>query len=148
MADEPHVQNPLDLKDLYAAFGAADSIVLKKYIAKLSDAPCIKLSDELKSIEVGSNVSLYQVAKIIYDKNENTQDKLTTVYSTIFSLQNYGLAMLLKGSKDHVDLYLGVITRNMVVRQTPLDSEIADNDEAQKEECETKTILQVIEKTC
>ena len=108
MSDAPHVQNPLDLKDLYAAFGAADSIVLKKYISKLSAAPCIELSDELKSIAIGENISLYQVSKIIYDKNENTQDKLTTVYSTIFSLQNYGLAMLLNGNKDHVDLYLGV----------------------------------------
>lgn len=146
MAEEPHVQNPLDLKDLYAAFGAADSIVLKKYIAKLSDAPCIQLSDELKSIKVGANVSLYQVAKIIYDKNENTQDKLTTVYSTIFSLRNYGLAMLLNGHKEHVDLYLGVITRNMVVNQDPVDSENADNDGIQKKDCMTKTILQVIEK--
>ena len=146
MPDESHVQNPLDLKDLYAAFGAADSIVLKKYIAKLSDAPCIELSDELKSIAVGDNVSLYQVSKIIYDKNENTQDKLTTVYSSIFSLQNYGLAMLLNGSKDHVDLYLGVITRNMVMLQTPLESDMADNNEVQKEDGNTKTILSVIEK--
>lgn len=117
MSDAPHVQNPLDLKDLYAAFGAADSIVLKKYISKLSAAPCIELSDELKSIAIGENISLYQVSKIIYDKNENTQDKLTTVYSTIFSLQNYGLAMLLNGNKDHVDLYLGVVTRNLLMRQ-------------------------------
>lgn len=139
MADEPRVQNPLDLKDLYAAFGAADSIVLKKYIAKLSDAPCIELSDELKSIAVGDNVSLYQVAKIIYDKNENTQDKLTTVYSTIFSLQNYGLAMLLNGSKNHVDLYVGVITRNLLMNEKPLEAEGLDDDE-------TVATLSVIER--
>ena len=39
MANEPRDKNPLILDDLYAAFEAADSIVLKKYIAKLSDAP-------------------------------------------------------------------------------------------------------------
>ena len=89
---------------------------------------------------------MYHVAKIIYDKNENTQDKLTTVYSTIFSLQNYGLAMLLNGSKDHVDLYLGVITRNMVMRQTPLESDMADNNEVQKEDGKTKTILLLMAK--
>ena len=122
MTSDVHAKNPLILDDLYAAFEAADNIVLKKYIAKLSEAPCIQMSDELKSIEIGENVSLFRVAKIIYDKNENTQDKLTTVYSTIFSLANYGLAMLINGHKDSVDLFLGVISRNMVAH-------LKDNDE-------------------
>lgn len=121
MANDVHAKNPLVLDDLYAAFEAADNIVLKKYIAKLSDAPCIQMSDELKTIEIGENVSLFRVAKIIYDKNENTQDKLTTVYSTIFSLANYGLAMLINGHKDSVDLFLGVVSRNMVAH-------LKDND--------------------
>lgn len=122
MANDVHATNPLILDDLYAAFEAADNIVLKKYIIKLSDAPCIQMSDELKTIEIGENVSLFRVAKIIYDKNENTQDKLTTVYSTIFSLANYGLAMLINGHKDSVDLFLGVVSRNMVAH-------LKDNDE-------------------
>lgn len=122
MERDAHAKNPLILDDLYAAFEAADNIVLKKYIAKLSEAPCIQMSDELKTIEIGENVSLFRVAKIIYDKNENTQDKLTTVYSTIFSLANYGLAMLINGHKDSVDLFLGVISRNMVAH-------LKDNDE-------------------
>lgn len=122
MANDVHAMNPLVLDDLYAAFESTDNIVLKKYIAKLSDAPCIKMSDELKTIEIGENVSLFRVAKIIYDKNENTQDKLTTVYSTIFSLANYGLAMLINGYKDSVDLFLGVVSRNMVAH-------LKDNDE-------------------
>ena len=151
MSDAPHVQNPLDLKDLYAAFGAADSIVLKKYISKLSAAPCIELSDELKSIAIGENISLYQVSKIIYDKNENTQDKLTTVYSTIFSLQNYGLAMLLNGNKDHVDLYLGVVTRNLLMRQKSPE-EVLNEDNMQQDgevpsvDNESTIKLSVIEK--
>lgn len=122
MANDIHVQNPLVLDDLYSAFEAADNIVLKKYIAKLSDAPCIQMSDELKSIEIGENVSLFRLTKIVYDKNENIQDKLTTVYSTIFSLANYGLAMLIDGHKDSVDVFLGVISRNMIAH-------LNDNDE-------------------
>lgn len=114
MASDAHAKNPLVLDDLYAAFEAADNIVLKKYISKLSDAPCIELSNDLKKIQIGDNIYLYQVARIVYDRNENTQDKLTTVYSTIFSLTNYGLAMLVNGHKDHVDLFLGATTRNVM----------------------------------
>ena len=114
MENEPHAKNPLVLDDLYAAFESADNIILKKYISKLSEAHCIELAENLKTIQIGDNVSLYKIAKVIFDKNENTQDKLTTVYSTIFSLQNYGLAMLINGHKDSVDLFVGVVTRNML----------------------------------
>lgn len=136
MDNEPRAKNPLILDDLYAAFEAADSIVLKKYITKLSAAPCIELSEDLKTIQIGDNVSLYKIAKVIFDKNENTQDKLTTVYSTVFSLQNYGLAMLINGHKDSVDLYVGVVTRNMLAhlnddgtlnRLSTLDKDLSDS---------------------
>ena len=113
MENKNHVKNPLHLEDLYAAFEAADNIILKKYLANLSECPCIKLPDELKKLEIGSNVSLYRVAQIVYDKNENIQDKLTTVYSSVFSLKNCGLVMLINGQKDRVDLFLGVVTRRL-----------------------------------
>lgn len=106
----------------------------------------------LKEIQQFLNdISLYQVSKIIYDKNENTQDKLTTVYSTIFSLQNYGLAMLLNGNKDHVDLYLGVVTRNLLMRQKSPE-EVLNEDNMQQDgevpsvDNESTIKLSVIEK--
>ena len=40
MANKP--QEPRNMDDLYAAFEAADNIVLKKYVEKLSSAPCIR----------------------------------------------------------------------------------------------------------
>lgn len=102
-----------NINDLYAAFDVADGILLKKYVAKLSQSHCIELSDEFKKLKTGENVSLYRIARLVYDKNENIQDKLTTVYSTVFSLENCGIAMLINGHKDHTDLYIGVINRNL-----------------------------------
>lgn len=112
MADEVHAKNPQVMEDLYAAFHAADNVILKKYVTKLSNAPCIEMSNELKQIEIGSNVRLYRVERIVYDKNENIQDKLTTVYSTIFSLENCGLIMMIHGSENEAELYLGVVVRD------------------------------------
>ena len=117
MADEAHAKNPQVMEDLYAAFHAADNIVLKKYVTSLSEAPCIEMSDTLKQIEIGSDVTLYRVGRIVYDKNENIQDKLTTVYSTIFSLKNCGLVMLVHGSRDETELYLGIVVRDFYTRQ-------------------------------
>lgn len=136
MPNQPLAKNPLIIEDLYAAFEAADNIVLKKYVSKLSQTPCIEMSDELKKIGIGENVSLYRVAKVVYDKNENVQDKLTTVYSTIFSLDNCSLVMLLDGHKSYVDLYLGVVTRNLIaqvgkdadiVRMSAVDKKLVEN---------------------
>ena len=45
MENDVHAKNPLVMDDLYAAFEAADNVVLIKYITKLSDAPCIELPD-------------------------------------------------------------------------------------------------------
>jgi len=113
MAQDAKAKNPLVLDDLYAAFEAADNIILKKYVADLSDAPCIEMSEESKTLKIGSNVALYRVAKVVYDKNENVRDKLTTIYSTIFSLKNCGLVMLINGHKEHADVFLGVVNRNL-----------------------------------
>ena len=82
-----------------------------------SEAPCIEMSDTLKQIEIGSDVTLYRVGRIVYDKNENIQDKLTTVYSTIFSLKNCGLVMMVHGSREETELYLGIVVRDFYTRQ-------------------------------
>ena len=117
MEGEVHVKNPLVLDDLYSAFKAADQVILKKYLYKLSDSSCIKMDEALQSIEIGGNISLYRVAQIVYDKNENIQAKLTTVYSSVFSLGNYGVVMLVNGHKEYADLFLGVVARSLSARE-------------------------------
>ena len=108
--------DPRELQELYAAFEAVDNVVLKKYITNLSQAPCIPISNELKALRIGDNVAMYRISSIVYDKNENIQDKLTTVYSGVFSLRNCGIMMLINAKKDHADLYVGVVTRELIAR--------------------------------
>lgn len=114
MADTFHVENPLMTDEMNAAFALFDNILLKKYITGLDDVPCIVEPNYLKSMSVGENVSLYRIANIVYDKHENVQDKLTTIYSTILALRNYGLVLLIKGYEDHVDLFIGVVSREII----------------------------------
>lgn len=105
--------DPRKIEDLYAAFEAADNIIMKKYVYSLSKSACIEMTDEQKTLEIGDNVSLYRLSSIVYDKNENVQDKLTTVYSTVLSLGNCSLVLLLNGHKERVDLFVGVASRNL-----------------------------------
>ena len=112
MTDEKSISLPLEMQKLYQAFDVADSVVLRKYVTTLEKAPCIKMDANFKSLPVGDNTALYRIAQIVYDKNENIQEKLTTVYSTILPMVNSGLAVLLCGHPDHVDLFFGVVARN------------------------------------
>ena len=88
MESDVHVKNPLVLDDLYSAFSAADQIVLKKYLYKLSDASCLEMDKDLQSIKVGGNVSLYRVAQIVYLHCQNWL-KEQSAKNTIGILQFY-----------------------------------------------------------
>lgn len=108
----------IDLQPLYDSLIAADSVVMKKYISSLSNAACVEMIDELKSaINVGENVYLYQVSKIVYDKNENVRDKLVTVYSMMSSLKGCSVVMLICGKGEGIELYVGATSRNFKVNE-------------------------------
>ena len=97
-----------EIKQLYSAINFADDMVFSRYVDKLSDAECIPVRDDVKKIEFGQNVILYKIERLVYDKKENIQDKLTTVYSSINSLGDNSLVMLLKGEISHAEIYIGV----------------------------------------
>lgn len=100
-------------QDLYNTFESADTILLKKYVNNLDKFPIINPGKSITDIKVGSNATLYHIDKLVYDKKENIHDKLTTVFSSLLSDENNGLIMLIKGAKDHVDFYLGNVSRNV-----------------------------------
>ena len=100
--------NPLQIEDLYACFRAADNVLLKKYLLQLGNSACVAPLDSVMQIPVGENVSLYEICSIVYDTEENTQEKLTTVYSSLLPAMQSSVLLLLKGEKDRAKLYLGV----------------------------------------
>ena len=97
----------LPMDELYAAFNAANDIVLKKHLTRLSDCACADLG-EISKIAVGSNVYLSRIENIVYDQNENIRDKLTTVYATALSMRSSSIVMILDADKDGVQLYFGM----------------------------------------
>lgn len=101
-------------QDLYAAFNNADTILMKKYVEQLEKLSLVDAGESIGAIEVGSNICLYHVDKIVYDKNENIHDKLTTVYSSVLVDENASLILLIQGKVSHVDLYLGVAGKKVM----------------------------------
>ena len=104
-----------EIKKLEEAIKAADNILLKKYVSNLSLCKCKKVNDDFEKIAPGENVLFYRVENIVYDKNENIQDKLITVYSTVSSLDNCGLVMILNADEKGVKIYFGIVNRTLEV---------------------------------
>ena len=76
----------------------------REYLASLSGAPVVPLSED--EIRRGS-LRLMKIARLVYDKKENVNDKLISVYSALQNVDS-GAALLLKGNKEGVEYYLGI----------------------------------------
>lgn len=110
--DEDITLDERQLEDLENAFGLADSLVLKKYLYEIQALP-IRKADELKQIKIGDNVRFYHIDRLVYDKQENIHDKLVTVYSSLCSEKEASLVLLLRGTPQQVNFYIGVTSRSI-----------------------------------
>lgn len=115
--------DPRKMEDLFRAFENADFIVRKRYRSDLEQYSICDvpewLTEAIPSInesakvtyQLGDNIQLVKVEKLIYDKKENLSDKLTTVYHTMSSFENTSVIMLVFSDGKSADLYLGVAER-------------------------------------
>ena len=103
----------LEENKLYNAFINADSVVMKKYLSTLSTNPICDLPETIKGITAGSNFQLSKVTKIVYDKDENILDKLTTAYNTVSSYKDCSIITIIHSNRIFVDLYVGIACREL-----------------------------------
>lgn len=80
-----------------------DLFVNKNYLIDLDKCLPVDLDDGQKLF---SWMSLYEISKIVYDRSENINDKLVSVYSALSNFGSTALLMLLSDS-DGVKFYLG-----------------------------------------
>lgn len=98
----------LKVEDLQRSFQNVEEVIEKKYLDNISTSPILKST---KEITPAQNIRLRKVTKIVFDKNENIKDKLTSVYSTINSLGGSAL-MVIHSNGNEVELYLGTKKTN------------------------------------
>ena len=82
----------------------ADRFINKNYLINISEQRVVPLSER----EKGTNtIRLLKVVKLVYDKEENINDKLISVYSALQNVNSTAL-LLICGSGKEITLYLGV----------------------------------------
>lgn len=94
-------------KELEGAFSLAENIVFKNYINHLKELEIVEpTSDFLENIDT-SEMRIFKIDRMIYDKEENNLQKLTNVYRMAYA-QNIDLCTLIHSDGTEVSFYMGI----------------------------------------
>lgn len=107
--------------ELDKALSQVDKVIMRKYISNIDKRPVFIPSYDV-SFEpvldaqnpvciVGTNIMLAKLTRVVFDKNENILDKLTTAYCATSMYESATLVMLLKSDGKNIDVYLGTVCK-------------------------------------
>lgn len=95
-----------ELSELDDTFALVDSIVTKNYLSRLDTCSLYDTTPEFDEDPLKDHASLFRVEKIVYDRNENSLQKLVNTYA---STAGFGsdIIMVIHSSGREAELYLG-----------------------------------------
>ena len=114
MSNLIQTKDSLDIRrknDLMQAFVNADNIINKSYLTVLTELEIVPPSQEIINIDIASKARFIKINKLVYNKNENNLDKLTTIINSV-SLAGGSIATIIKSNGKVIDYYLGVINKD------------------------------------
>ena len=89
---------------LEAGLATADLYISRNYLIDLAQKPVMPVKDEVCS---DTFLRFYHIERFVYDKKENVNDKMISVYSALHELKGTAI-LLVHGNKEKIDYYLGV----------------------------------------
>lgn len=91
---------------LEKGFQVADVFINNRFLDNFSSATI--LEKNRYEVQTPQNLRIFQLTKIVFDKEEDVADKLTSVYNALYNL-SVSVAIYIIGSRHEVELYF--ITR-------------------------------------
>ena len=82
----------------------ADRFINRNYLINLPGQQVVSLPEEEKSTGA---IRLYKIEKLVYDRHENVNDKLISVYSALQNVDGSAI-LLLEGTGKEIIFYVGV----------------------------------------
>lgn len=111
----------LSHKELDDALSQVDKVVMRKYISNIDKRPIFIPSYDVTfapvgntdtpTCVVGTNIMLSKLTRVVFDKDENILDKLTTAYCATAMYESATMVMLLKSDGNNIDVYLGTVCK-------------------------------------
>lgn len=101
--------NEIDIRqkgELVESFKLAQNFVNKKYLVNLAEHKIVPVPDEINNLTIRDNIRIIKINKIVYDKNENSIDKLSNIYNALGNI-NGSLIIIIDSDGNNTDMYLG-----------------------------------------
>ena len=103
LEDENQYDSVLDKSLFYA-----DAFVNKSYLINLNQYEVVEVENDRKSDDF---IRLYRIQRIVYDVEENANDKLISVYSALYNI-NSSTIIVIRSLKGTLDFYIGIRSEN------------------------------------
>lgn len=81
-----------------------DDVIMKNYLTKLDEFEIVPFPKELNNI---SDIRLFKITEMVYQKNEYSTYKLASVFSAVQNL-NCGVFIMMDSNGKKTDFYMGV----------------------------------------
>lgn len=98
------VQEQKQLQLLNNGLITADKFINKNYLIDLAQHEVLPLNENEKTTNA---IRLLKVERLVFDKEENINDKLISVYSALQDIQSTAL-LIIDGNGDEITYYIGV----------------------------------------
>ena len=93
-------------EELESALAEADYIVFKKYMEQIGQHEVKEADEKLKNMDVNNIIRLNKIERLVYDVEENNQDKLMNVYNAV-ALCGGSIINIILSDGGKVEYYLG-----------------------------------------
>jgi hypothetical protein len=92
--------------DLINALNLADSIVYKTYHSYFNQMEIVECPPELKESDLNDFARFFKVDRFVYEKNENSRDKLVSVFHSVASCGG-SIIVLIDSDGEKINYYFG-----------------------------------------
>lgn len=110
MSDYPATKQMEMDKNLIRSIDSASSIITKNYLDKLETYDIIPPSTEDLDIDPKEIGAFYKLTKLVWNKDENFIDKLTTIVDVVYSIR-CSLVTMITSDGENIDYYIGILSK-------------------------------------
>lgn len=96
---------------LDSALNNASVIITKNYLDRLESYEIMNPSEEDVDIDIAECGKFYKLSKLVFNKEENFLNKLTTIVNVASSIE-CSIATIIRSDGGKIDYYFGIISKN------------------------------------
>ena len=98
-----------DNQSIARAFSLTDTVVYKTYLENLNNMEVVPCPEELKNTSLNDIVRFFKVERFISERNENSRDKLVSVFHAVASCGG-SVLVLIHSDGEKIGYYFGTKT--------------------------------------